>query len=56
MGYWSEVDACMRYGGMRRHIAEQVVAASRYGTEEEKAEAEKLEAIERANRVIDTMP
>lgn len=55
MGYWSEVDACIRYGGMRRSIAEQVVAASRYGTEEEKAEAEKLEAIERANRVIDTM-
>jgi len=55
MGYWSEVDACMRYGGMRRSVAERVVAASRYGTDEEKAEAKKLESIEMANRVIDTM-
>jgi hypothetical protein len=42
--------------GMFKERAISINAKLRYGTEEEKAEAEKLEAIERANRVIDTMP
>jgi len=41
--------------GMRKEVAIEVTAKSRYGTPEEKKEAEVLEAIELANIKINSM-